>query len=192
MKKGGRLIVITGPMFSGKTTRLLKEVQKASKANQKAILFKSSIDNRYSTHEVVSHDGIKMTAAVLPAGDEFKGVLDDAAQNYDIIAIDEGQFWRDTVGFAEALNNLAFKSKRVYVATLNTKADGKPFGVAKELIPLADTVYCLWAKCSRCGKKANFTQRVIKGSEDFSDDFLVGGKESYEARCRKCFVRKKS
>ncbi len=192
MKKGGRLTVIIGPMFSGKTTRLLNEVEKASKANRKAILFKSPIDNRYSDTDVVSHDGMRIPAAVLPSGEGFKKTLDDAAQNYDIVVIDEGQFWRDTEGFADALNDLAFKSKQVYVAMLNTKADGKPFKVAKELLPLADTIYCLWAKCSKCGQRANYTQRVINGTEDFGDNFLVGGKESYEARCRKCFVRKKS
>ena len=187
MKKASGLIVITGPMFAGKTTRLLKEVQKASKKG-KPILFRSAIDNRYSTTEVVSHDGFKLPAVTLQSGEGCIPALKAAASEYDVIAIDEGHFWHDTKGFAQALDRIA-DSKVVYVAMLNKNANGDPFEISKELISLADRVCSLESRCSKCGGKAGFSQRIIDGNAAYGDFPLVGGSNLYEARCRKHFVR---
>ena len=188
MGRSGKLIVITGPMFSGKTTRLLKEVRKASK-NKKAVLFRSAMDKRYSATEVVSHDGMRLPAMTLESGQGCISTLKEVANDYDVIAIDEGQFWQETGGFADALDDLAYGSKRVYVAMLNKDANGNPFRISKDLLPLADTIYCLESKCSKCKGKANFSQRIMNGIEVHGDDFVVGGSDVYEPRCRKHFVR---
>ena len=188
MGKNGSLVVITGPMFAGKTTRLIREMRKASK-NKRAVLFKSGMDNRRSATDVVTHDGMKMPAIVLPDGPGCAMALREASKQYDVIGIDEGQFWKASPGFAQELNSLAFGSKTVYVALLNLRADGKPFDVSMQLLPLADRIYCLGARCSKCGRRASFTQRVMGAKETFGDEFVVGGSECYEARCRMHFVR---
>jgi len=188
MKRTGRLIVITGPMFSGKTKRLLEEFQKASR-KRKAILYKSGMDNRYSETEVVAHDGSKLPAAILPEGEECIKALREAASRYDVIGIDEAQFWQGTKGFSDALHELVFDSKTVYASMLNKNSDGFPFIISSELIPLADRIYLLEAKCSKCGGRANFTQKVINGVETFGYDISSAGSNRYVARCRRHFVR---
>jgi thymidine kinase len=188
MKNSGELIVITGPMFAGKTKMLLEKFQKASR-KRRAILFKSGMDNRYSETEVVAHDGTRLPAAILPDGEECIRTLKEARNKYDIIGIDEGQFWQDTKGFSYALHELVFDSKTVYVSMLNKNSDGHPFSTSMELIPLADRVYVLRAECSKCGGKANFTQKVINGVETFGYDISSAGSNRYEARCRRHFVR---
>lgn len=188
MAKIGKLIVITGPMFAGKTTKLLCEIQKAHKSKKKVILFKSAIDNRYSEVDVVSHNGARFPAKTLPEGPACIKVLNEAAKEYDIIGIDEGHFWDDTKRLADTLNNLAFNSKSIYVAMLNRKSDGTPFNLSKDLLPFADHVHFINSKCATCGKSATFTQRVTPYKTINGEISYVGGKEDYEARCRKCFT----
>ena len=186
---GGKLIVITGPMFAGKTTRLIDELKREAR-DRKVILFKSQMDNRKSTRDVVTHDGLSMTAQVLPDGEECAKVLKQAALEYEVIGIDEGQFWKASPRFSETLEEMVSKhSRTVYVALLNKRADGKPFDVSMNLLPLADTVYSLEANCSICGGPATMTQRLVNGAEAFGEEFIVGGSEMYEARCREHFVK---
>ncbi len=189
MSNSGKLIIITGPMFAGKTTRLIKEMRNAQKSKKRVILFKSAIDNRYSESEVVSHDGDKLPAATLPDGEKCIETLLEAAKNYDVIGIDEGHFWDTTDGFAKTLNEIAFKSKSVYVSMLNRHSDdGNSFNVANELLPLADYVDFVKTKCSKCGKRASFTQRITPYPVLDGKIAYVGGKGDYEARCRTCFT----
>ncbi|MHB1830373.1 MAG: thymidine kinase [Candidatus Micrarchaeaceae archaeon] len=188
MRKPGKLTVIIGPMFAGKTKRLIKEVQKESKG-RKVILFKSAMDNRYSAAEVVSHDGLRMHAEILGNGDACISSLEAAAREYEVIAIDEGQFWQGTKGFADALDRIASNSRSVYVALLNKDIYGNPFEVSKDLVAIADRIHFIESRCSKCGGKASFTQRVINGTETFGDLFVVAGSDLYEARCRRHFVR---
>ncbi len=186
---GGKLIVITGPMFAGKTTRLIEEL-KGEAHDRKVILFKSQMDNRKSATDVVTHDGLSMPAQILPNGEECARVLRQAAREYEVIGIDEGQFWKASPRFSETLEEIVSKhSKTVYVALLNRRADGKPFDVSMKLLPLADTVYSLEASCSKCGGPATMTQRLVNGVEAFGEEFVVGGSEKYEARCREHFVK---
>ncbi len=189
MADSGRLVIITGPMFAGKTTKLLKEMKKAQRMKKRVVLFKSAIDNRYGELEVVSHDGDRLPAAILPSGEECIRTLAKAAEKYDVIGVDEGHFWDATEGFAQALNELAFKSKSVYVSMLNRHSDdGNSFNVANELMPLADYVDFVKTKCARCGRRASFTQRITPYPILDGKVAYVGGKGDYEARCRTCFV----
>lgn len=189
MGSGGKLIVITGPMFAGKTTRLIEELKREAR-DRKVILFKSQMDNRKSAADVVTHDGVSMPAVVLPDGEGCAKVLKQAAREYEVIGIDEGQFWKASPRFSETIEELVSKYARtVYVALLNKRADGKPFDVSSKLLPLADKVYSLEANCSKCGGPATMTQRIVNGVESFGEEFVVGGSESYEARCREHFVK---
>ncbi len=189
MKTRGGLIVITGPMFSGKTTRLIKDLNKLKKT-KRVVLFKSVIDNRYSSSDVVSHDGTKAPASLLPKGEEGIAALKQAASDYDVIGIDEAHFWEDTKGFAQALNELAFQSKTVYVSMLSRSSDdGTALEIAKDILPLADNIYLLNSKCSVCSIRASFTKRTTPYKMVDGKPSYVGGAEDYETRCRGCFSR---
>lgn len=184
---GGKLILITGPMFAGKTTKLLNEISSAMKKKKKTILFKSAVDNRYSKTDVVSHDGLRLDAKILPEGKKCAVVLRRAAQKYDVIGIDEGHFWEDTEGLAQVLSDIS-KDSVVYVSMLNRNSiNGDRFNLAKNLAASADNVHLINSKCAKCAKKATFTQRVAK-YQNYSNAAMVGGSESYEARCQKCFT----
>lgn len=191
MPKTGKIIVITGPMFAGKTTRLLKEIQKARNGNKKAVLFKSGIDNRYSESEVVTHDGARLPAMILPDDERCIPVLRKAAEEYDIIGIDEGQFWDGTEGLAMELNKLASQSKSIYISMLNRKKDYELFGIGKEILACADQIYTLQSKCWKCGSKASFTQRITPWPKSNRMADFVGGAKDYQPICRLCLTRLK-
>ena len=123
----------------------------ARKRDKKAVLFKSGIDNRYSESEVVTHDGAKLPALILPDDERCIPVLRKAAEEYDIIGIDEGQFWENTKGLVDELNRLASNSKSIYVSMLNRKRKGKLFDIGHALVASADQIYALQSKCWKCG-----------------------------------------
>ncbi len=185
----GKLVVITGPMFSGKTTMLINLLAEAARSGKKVTMFKSDMDNRYSLNGVVTHDGLTFSAMVLPRGPECMRMLYMASNGNDVIGIDEGQFWHETEGFCKMLNQIAFAGKEVYVSLLNRDAMGEAFSIATEIMPHADEIHVLRSKCSKCGGVATFTQRVRDNAEQFGRQMQIGGRDLYEARCRKCFVR---
>ncbi|MCL4365526.1 thymidine kinase [Candidatus Marsarchaeota archaeon] len=199
MPKIGKIVVIIGPMFAGKTTRLLKEIQKARKGSRKAVLFKSGIDNRYGESEVVTHDGARLPAMVLPDGERCISVLRKAAKEYDIIGIDEGQFWDNTDGLVEELNRLASNSKSIYISMLNSKAvyipmlnrklKGELFDIGYELLACADHIYTLRSKCWKCGRKASFTQRITPWPKSNNMADFVGGAKDYQPICSTCLSK---
>ncbi|MDE1768293.1 MAG: thymidine kinase [Candidatus Micrarchaeota archaeon] len=192
MAKPGRLVVIIGPMFAGKTTKLIGELRKEQKRKRRTIVFKADFDSRYSSAEVVSHDGVKVPAYRIPTTQKSLGLIRKISESYEVIALDEGHFWTETEGMADLLNELAFSSKIVYVSMLSTGMWGEPFKIGKELIPLADKVYSLEAKCAKCGKgNAIFTQRVAPYKEGASMADMVGGAKEYQPRCRLCFEQRK-
>ncbi len=192
MKKGfsvGKLIVITGPMFSGKTSRLIEFLERERFAGRKVILFKPEIDKRYAENKVKTHKGIELDATVVRTNKAGVKAIYDVSSDYDVIGVDEAQFWDDDSGLEEALNNLAFMKKRVYVSTLNKDYKGVPFGVSERLLAYADEIYSLTAVCTKCGEDAVFSQRMIDGVEESGPRIVVGGKEAYQPRCRNCFVK---
>jgi len=186
----GKLVVISGPMFSGKTSRLIELLEREMIAGRKIELFKPEIDKRYSQAEVVTHKGAKLPARVLPLSEEGVSKIFEYGKAVDAIGIDEAQFWPSTSKLPERVDELAFTGKMVYVSVLNRDHAGLPFGVAMELMARADHIQSLNAVCAKCGgDDAYFTQRVIAGKEVFGERVKVGGKELYEPRCRRCFVK---
>ncbi len=187
---GGFLEVITGPMFAGKTTELIKRVERQVFAKRKAALFKPSIDSRYSEDEVVAHNGLKYRAFVVPTGENGVGRIVEITlrEGYDVIGVDEVQFF--PMGIVDALNRLADDGVYVIASGLNLDFKGDPFPVMKELLVRADNVVYLTAVCTVCGKPATRSQRLIDGKPAPRDSpvILVGGRESYEARCREHHV----
>jgi thymidine kinase len=183
---GGFLEVITGPMFAGKTTELIKRIERQMFAKRKVALFKPSIDNRYSEDEVVAHNGLRYEAFVIPTNAEGVGKIVEITkrEGYEVIGIDEVQFFpMDIVG---ALERLADEGVYVIASGLNLDFKGDPFPVTKELLVRADNIVYLTAVCTVCGRPATRSQRLINGKPAPRDSpvILVGGSESYEARCR--------
>jgi len=189
-KQTGRLEVITGPMFSGKSTELIRLLEREEYAGRKTVIFKPEIDNRYRKKHVVTHKGVSHEAVVVEAGRKGLERMERIAREFDAIGIDEAQFFKDGKALIRLADSLADEGKTVIVALLNRSHLGEPFGSAPEIIARADYAHMLTAVCSRCGSEATFTQRIdSNGKEVFGKLIEVGGKESYEPRCRRCFVK---
>lgn len=179
----GRVEIICGSMFSGKSEELIRRVRRAQIAQQRVQVFKPSIDNRYGLGSVNSHDGRAAEAvAVERAGDILSLLEDDTT----VVAIDEAQFFNG--GLAPVCRVLAERGLRVIAAGLDMDFRGEPFGPMPEMIAQAEQVDKLHAICVICGDEASRTQRILNGQPAQYHDpvIMIGAKESYEARCRHC------
>uniref|UniRef100_A0A0B6ZPS7 Thymidine kinase n=1 Tax=Arion vulgaris TaxID=1028688 RepID=A0A0B6ZPS7_9EUPU len=173
----GQIQVIFGPMFSGKTTELMRRLKRYQIANYRCLIIKYAKDVRYDFTGIATHD-----RQVLPAVScEKLTELQSEALKHDVIGIDEGQFFPDIVAFCDKLANLG---KVVIVAALDGTFQKKGFGDILNLVPLAEHVMKLNAVCLNCYKEASFTKR--KGSE--TEIEVIGGAEKYVAVCRQCFT----
>lgn len=182
-KNHGWIEVIAGPMYSGKSEELIRRVKRAKIAKQKVQVFKPEIDNRYSKNDVVTHEGIKAEAVSVASSAEALAMVED---DCDVIAFDEAQFFDE--GIVDVCVKLADMDKRVICAGLDMDFRGKPFGPMPDLLAVAEFVDKIQAVCVICGNPATRTQRLINGKPAAENDpvVMVGAKEKYEARCRKC------
>ncbi|MFO8033594.1 MAG: thymidine kinase [Candidatus Bipolaricaulota bacterium] len=185
-----RLEVITGCMFSGKTEELLRRVERAHIAKKSVLLFKPSLDTRYCPEEVVAHHGRSLPCFRVPPNpmlEDLRSAAGWEADTADVIAFDEGNFFGPD--FPALCDELVQAGKRVIVAGLDQNFRAQPFGPMPVLLALADEVLKLSAVCMCCGQPATRTQRLVDGQPATGGpEVLVGGQESYEARCRSCFV----
>jgi thymidine kinase len=180
---GGWIEMVCGSMFSGKTEELIRRVRRARIARQKVQVFKPALDNRYHTEQVSSHNGLHWEA--IPVGNA-REILDRLEPDTTVVAVDEVQFFDWEI--SRVCNELAERGLRVIVAGLDMDFRGEPFGPMPLLMAEAEEVTKLQAICVVCGAPASRTQRLIDGRPAAFDDpiILVGGSESYEARCRSC------
>jgi thymidine kinase len=180
---GGGIEIVCGSMFSGKTEEWSRRVRRAKIAKQNVQVFKPAMDTRYTTEAVTSHNGLGVEAVPVQSAAEIEKLI---LPETSVVAIDEVQFfgWEVT----ELCQNLADRGVRVIAAGLDMDFRGEPFGPMPVLMAQAETVEKLQAICVVCGNPASRTQRLINGQPAAYDDpvILVGGSESYEARCRKC------
>ncbi len=181
-ERGGWLEVVCGPMFSGKSEELIRRLRRAEIAGQRALIVKPRIDDRYDIGHVVSHAGAKMRAVAVSRPEEIPGL----AESYDVIGIDEVQFF--TPSIVLAIEVLVERGTRVVVSGLDQDFRGLPFGSMPELLCRAELVDKLQAVCHRCGGPATMTQRLVDGRPAPADGatIVVGALDSYEARCRAC------
>ena len=177
----GWIEVICGSMFSGKTEELLRRVRRAKLAKQKIKIFKPKQDVRYSKKKVTSHDNNSIKSKPI---DSPSKIL-DVAEKFDVIGIDEAQFFDETI--VEVCNKLADSGKRVIVAGLDMDYMGKPFGPMPNLLAVAEYVTKVHAICTRSGKMASYTHRIAKSDELI----LLGDTRKYEALSRKEFIKMK-
>jgi thymidine kinase len=181
----GKLEVICGSMFSGKTEELIRRIRRMEYAHQKVIVFKHKVDDRMSTEFVHAHNGEKYKAIALENPDDMQLFITDETT---IIGIDEVQFFSRAI--IPTIFNLLEQGKNVIAAGLDLDFRGMPFGVIPTLMAVADSVTKLNAVCISCGKDACYSQRLINGKPARFDDpvVLVGAQDHYQARCRDCFI----
>lgn len=176
---GGRIEVICGSMFSGKTEELIRRLRRAKFARQSVEIFKPAVDVRYSAVNVVSHDDNSIPSTPV---DSAQNIL-LLASGVQVVGIDEAQFFDD--GLVDVCNQLANSGVRVIVAGLDMDYLGKPFGPMPKLMAIADDVLKVHAVCVRCGALAQFSHRLAKTDKLV----LLGETDSYEPLCRKCFLK---
>lgn len=180
----GRLEVITGPMFSGKSEELIRRLKRAKIARQRVACFKPDIDLRYHRTAIASHSEQTHDAAVVtPTSDRLKAELfeNSKIEEIDVIGIDEVQFFDE--GIIPLTMELVHLGKRVILGGLDTTFANEPFGPVPDLMALADQVTKLSAVCMVCGQPAIHTQRLGQSQELV----VVGAAGMYEARCREHF-----
>ncbi len=177
----GKIEVITGPMYAGKTEELIRRVRRTIYTKQKCVVFKHSFDTRYSSENVVTHDGQKIECITVKTANDLLKNLNNLAEAPEIIAIDEVQFFDGDI--VNLVSDLANQRKRVIVAGLDMDYKGLPFGPMPQLLAITDDVAKLRAVCSICGNDALFSKRTV----DCDGTILVGAKDEYIAVCREHF-----
>ena len=178
-KNTGRIEVVCGSMFSGKTEELIRRMRRAVFANLSIKIFKPQIDVRYSASDVVSHDAKAIASTPVATSGDILAQVGDAR----VVGIDEAQFFDQ--GIVDVAVELARRGVRVIVAGLDMDYLGKPFGPMPALMAVADDVTKVHAICVRCGDLAMYSHRLSK-----SDKLVeLGEKDIYEPICRSCFNR---
>ena len=180
LAKHGKIQVICGPMFSGKSTELLRQMRVFEVAHHRSLLIKYSKDNRYSEKPVVStHD--KVMRKAVSSGKKLT-LLNKIAVKFTVIGIDEGQFFEDIVEFAEEMAN---RGKTVIVAALDGTWEQKPFHNIANLMPKCESIVKLTSVCMACLKPGTFTRRL-----DANDTRLevIGDTDMYSAFKKWCLV----
>ena len=176
-RKHGWIEVICGSMFSGKTEELIRRLKRAEFANQKILLVKPTIDNRYHEEKVVSHQGRSFEAICVKNADAIL----DLWKKEKVVAIDEAQFFDE--GILAVCNELAKKGVRVIIAGLDMDFTGAPFGPMPQLLAIAEYVTKVHAICVSCGDLAHYSHRTVEDKEQV----LVGAVEEYKPLCRMCY-----
>ena len=179
MMRRGRVEVVCGSMFSGKTEELIRRLRRAQFAKQKVEIFKPAMDVRYSEQEVVSHEGTSILST--PVDSSASILL--MGQESDVVGIDEAQFFDEHI--VEVCNELASKGIRVIVAGLDLDFKGQPFGPMPALLAIADEVTKVHAICVRCGALAYVSHRIVAGEKQV----MLGEKQEYEPLCRECYAK---
>lgn len=187
--KRGWIEVICGPMFAGKSEELIRRANRLTYAKKKYLVFKPLIDNRYSENQVVSHNKRSLNSINITCAKEIYDHIND---DLDAVLIDEIQFLdKEIVNVADDLANKGF---RVICGGLDMDFKNEPFENTALLLAKAEKIDKLTAICVVCGEAATRSQRLVNGLPASEDDDIisVGGKESYEPRCRKCHKVKKA
>jgi thymidine kinase len=186
---GGRIEVICGCMFSGKTEELIRRLHHVQIARQRLAAFTPRRDTRYALGNLVSHNGLRIEAHIIDSIREVPNYLDEGVQ---VVALDELHFLDDEPEVIRTTcQALADRGLRVIVAGLDQDFRALPFPAMSQLLSVAEQIDKLFAICVRCGAYATRSQRLINGQPAPFDApiIAVGGLEMYEARCRACYLQ---
>ncbi|MGL4524401.1 MAG: hypothetical protein ACRCVN_02615 [Spirochaetia bacterium] len=181
------LTLILGPMFSGKSTELIKNMRRSLLAKKKTCLVRPNKDSRpHLTHDF---------AVLHPEIDMF--ILDDYSQanpdiekilSYQTIGIDEWQFFPSEAWMSllfPMIKTIQDRSIDCYIASLSNNFYLKPFEILSHIIPLANHIELQTAICIGCGGTANYTS--LRGAE--TTDEVVGSEDKYDALCWCCYTK---
>ena len=176
----GRIEVICGSMFSGKTEELIRRIKKVELADEKYIIFRPKIDSRNPENKIISHAKNEISASIVSSPKEIL----DLSVSYPVIGIDEAQFFDQSI--VDVCNLLANKGHRLIIAGLDMDYEGNPFGPMPNLMACAEDVMKVHAVCMETGNPAGYSYR-----KDNSDDLvLIGEKKEYKPLSREAFVKK--
>ena len=175
----GRIEVVCGSMFSGKTEELIRRLRRAKFARQRVEIYKPAIDKRYSEEEVVSHDSNAIMSTPIDSSAQILLLSSDI----DVVGIDEAQFFDD--GLVDVCNELANRGVRVIVAGLDMDYKGVPFGPIPALCAIADDVQKVHGICVKCGALAYVSHRKVHGDKRV----MLGEMQEYEPLCRDCYIK---
>lgn len=180
----GKITVVCGSMFAGKSEELIRLARRALYAKRRVQVFKPKIDDRYDQTMVVSHMGVKHEAVAVDNVADLRAKLEPQVQT---VLIEEAQFFDDSI--VELAVELADRGVEVVLAGLDQDFRRRPFGPMSALLAVADDVVKLRAICMKCGAPASHTYRSVDGRPAKENDpiVLIGATESYEARCRQCY-----
>lgn len=185
----GRIELICGCMFSGKTEELIRRINHVRIARQPWRVFSPRLDNRYGEHGVISHNGMSIAACKVSTIGE---VIERCEDEPRVVAIDEIHFFDNTPeAILSGCQELADRGMRVIISGLDQDFRAEPFPAVAQLMAVAEQVDKLHAICVRCGAYATRSQRLIDGqpAPASAPTIVVGGLDLYEARCRACYVR---
>jgi thymidine kinase len=180
MNQNPALTVYVGPMFSGKTSRLLSDVERFKLQRRHVLVFKPAIDDRYSNSDVVSHSGWKWPAITVKEGADVLEVLTEVENAPDVVAVDEAFM---IPGIADVLIWLYRTGITIVVSTLDLNYQAKPFNEVEKLLPYATRIEKCAAVCVECGRDAFYTHKKTTSAEEIENGIEIGGSELYEPRC---------
>ena len=176
----GRLEVICGSMFSGKTEELIRRIKRAEFARQRIMVFKPAVDTRYSEEQIVTHYGRGIQALLIKKPSQILAY----ASNTQVVGIDEAQFFDKEL--LEVCEELVRNYKiRVILAGLDMDYKGRPFGIMPTLLAQADFVTKVHAICLQCADTALYSHRIEGGNKLIE----IGETDKYIPLCRACFYK---
>ena len=175
----GKIHLIMGPMFSGKTEELIRRLKRAQFAKQRIEIFKPTIDVRYDQQEIVSHNDNRIRSTPVPVASNILLLANDI----DVVGIDEAQFFDE--GIVAVCNDLANRGIRVIVAGLDMDFKGNPFGPMPALMATAEYVTKVHAVCTHTGNLANYSFRKAQNDQLV----LLGENQEYEPLSRAAYYQ---
>ncbi len=184
----GQLELITGPMYAGKTSELIRRIRRAEIAGENVKAFKPVIDDRYNHSTIGSHDGEEVEALLVKNSTQLKSHV---SEEDDVVVVDEANFF--DARLVQDLQSLAYQGYRVIASGTDQTFRGTPFTPVNDLMAVANRVDKLRAVCQRCGDDASMNQRLNEDGEPVHVDepiIKIGGDGMYEARCRDCHTVK--
>ncbi len=174
----GRLELIVGCMFAGKTRLLIERLGADRAAGRRVLACKHQLDCRYAEIQLASHDGLRFEARAVANAEELLAL----ASQCDTLGIDEVQFFGDPI--LSVCERLLSRGGHVIAAGIDHNAWGQPFDPMPALKDHADAVHVLTTPCTQCGAPARYSQRV----SEIVDGNMVGGPSDYAPRCAACFT----
>jgi len=179
-RDNGRIEVITGSMFSGKTTELLRRIEKLQKENKKFEVFNFYLDKRYGDHSIISHDGYRIHCKMVSNAEDMMKYIKEPL---DVVIIDEIHFFgKDIVKLCRWLADIG---KLVITSGLDKNFKGEKFPTTDLIMKEADDISRFYAICKDCGAKADYSHK-ISGNPDIID---IGAEEKYKPLCKNCFEK---